>query len=155
MPTAQPRLNPVLLNESNPTRLSNASAIFRPDPWAGAHTQSGCRFASRALIAHAKQHPFAENQSNNKPGPVRTVRDAPVPEAIDQISGAKAVAWPWRNSGQCRESTPGGLCIPPAPVSRCSVRLTEKGKEAARQRTTHKRARPLAAWWLRWVAKKV
>ena len=59
-------------------------------------------------------------------------------------------------SGQCRESTPGGLCIPPAPVSRCSVRSTEKGKEGRKaEHHTQEGATPLAAWWLRWVAKKV
>ena len=36
--------------------------------------QPGCRFASRTLIAHANQHPFAESSITNKKSRVRYAR---------------------------------------------------------------------------------
>ena len=77
---AQPRLNPVLLNESNPTRLSNASAIFRPDPGSRsvgvkpepAHFAFSKRSRSRAPAA-VHQSPTTK-KSRSRYG---TGRDAP------------------------------------------------------------------------------
>ena len=94
-PAAQPRLGPALPNLFKPHRPKIARANFRPDQGPVAFAQSGCRFASRTLIAHAKQHPIAEFSSTTKKSRVRyrTDRAAPLSRGDRQNIGK---SWPLR-----------------------------------------------------------
>ena len=109
-PTAQPRLNPVLLNESNPHRHRIARANLRPNLGPEALAQSGRGFASRGSSAHANPHPVTEFPSTNKKSRGRYARPVTRPlGAIEPNTKSRGRCGPRRNSGLWSKPDPRGL----------------------------------------------